>query len=116
AIMEAMILQFPLARPIPIIGHAIVLPENITYNRTEGGVVHQHPRPAPMEPGVAVDDGDLAVATLDGDSGQRTELRSATLRRRLVRVVGFGGGLLNRLRNPRTHRTLAIAAVGDHLA
>jgi len=65
-----------------------------------------------MEQGVAVDDGDLAVATLDGDSGQRTELRSTTLRRRLVRVIASGGGLLNRPRNPRTHRTPAISSRG----
>jgi len=68
-----------------------------------------------MELGVAVDDGDLAVATLDGDRGQRSELGSTTLSRRLVRVIGFREGLLNRLCNPRAHRTLAIAAVDDHL-
>src|SRR5262252_9587194 len=49
---------------------------HLPHNRTQGDVVHQHPRPAPMKLCVTVDDGDLAVTTLDGDSGQRSKLRS----------------------------------------
>src|SRR5262249_21904718 len=36
--------------------HCLHLP----HNGTQGDVVHQHPRPAPMKLGVAVDNGDLS--------------------------------------------------------
>src|SRR5262245_27765201 len=68
-----------------------------------------------MELSIAIDDGNLAAATLDSGNGQRSELCSTALRSSLVRFKGFWEGLLNRLGDPRTHRTLAVAAVDDHL-
>jgi hypothetical protein len=57
----------------------------------------------------------LRPFAFDGGRGQRPQLGAAAFRCREVRPVGFGEHLLDRLRDARAHRALAVAAVDDDI-